>query len=502
MFKYFIPLILTSLLGANTLVVKSILSLDTPFMVKSSEALFDESLSYTHKPLLDCSPKLNAVYKIVSEKELKVIPKVALESSANYSCSYQKEKFSFKTIPFQIMEHHYFKDEKILRLSFNDAIKIDTISSAIRLEKIDKLSKTNLKYTIVQSSATVFLLKINENIGKSSIKLIINKKLQTTHGRTLDKTFTKEFNSATKKFALNNNKKAMTISDAPQMVALDDGTFALRIFLNDGLEKNPENFIEIEGIDNFTVKGYEYMNYSTRERFSISSDSYYYNDIVSSEFKPNTSYKVVLKKGLEHYRQLKADKYYTLKTEDRAKSIFFTDKKSYISNHGELGFSSVNVEKSTLIVERLLDDNIRYFMNFSSADKKHVAEYSKEIFTKELILDSEKNKILKQKFLLTDLNSKQLSFGVYKITLRYSEKVGDKIEEKSSSKVLFVSDLGISVNLSKEQAFISVLSLSKAVPIEGAKLFLYGKNNVLLGESKTNSDGIAIISKKELLDKR
>jgi len=73
MFKYFIPLILTSLLGANTLMVKSISSLDRPFMVKSSEALFDDSLSYTHKPLLDCSPKLNAVYKIVSEKELKVI---------------------------------------------------------------------------------------------------------------------------------------------------------------------------------------------------------------------------------------------------------------------------------------------------------------------------------------------------------------------------------------------------------------------------------------------
>jgi len=502
MFKYFIPLILTSLLGANTLIVKSISSLDTPFMVTSSEALFNDSLSYTHKPLLDCSPKLNAVYKIVSEKELKVIPKTALESSANYTCSYEKEKFSFKTIPFQLMEYHYFKDEKMLRLSFNDTIKIETIANAVRLEKIDKLSKTNLKYTIVQSSPTVFLLKISEHVGKKSIKLIINKKLQTTHGRTLDKVFTKEFNASTKKFVLKNNKKTMTIADAPQMVALDDGTFVLRIFLSDGLENKPEDFIEIEGIDNFTVKGYEYMNYSTRERFSVSPASYYYHDVVSSEFKPNSTYKVVLKKGLEHYRQLKADKHYTLKTGDRAKSIFFTDKKAYISNRGELGFSSVNVEKATLIVERLLEDNIRYFMNFSLAKKTHTDEYSEEVFSKELILDSEKNKILKQKFSLKDLNKKQLPFGVYKITLRYSEKVGDKVKEKSSSKVLFVSDLGISVNLSKEQAFISVLSLSKAEPIEGAKLFLYGKNNALLGESKTNSDGIAIINKKELLDKK
>jgi len=502
MFKYFLPLILTSLLGANTLTVKSILSLDEPFMLKSSEALFDESLSYTHKPLLDCSPTLNAVYKIVSEKELKVIPKVALNASSRYSCSYKKEKFLFKTTAFKVADYHYFKDEKMLRLAFNDKINKDTITKGIKLLKIDKLSKTDLKYTIVQSSDRVFLLKISENIGKNSIKLTVNKKLETVNGSVLNAYFTKEFNSYNRKFSLNKDKKSMTIYDAPQMVALDDGTFAIRIFVDDSLDKKPENFIEIEGIDNFTVKGYEYMNYSTRERFSVSNGSYYYHDVVSSEFKPNTSYNVVLKKGLEHYRQLKEDKHYTLKTGNRAKSIFFTDKKSYISNHGELGFSSVNVEKATLIVERLLDDNIRYFMNFSLANEKLTDGYTQEVFSKELTLDSEKNKILKQKFLLSDLSKKELPFGVYKITLRYSEKVGDKVEERSSSKVVFVSDLGISVNLSKEQAFISVLSLSKATPIEDAKLFLYGANNALLGEVKSNSDGIAIINKKELLEKK
>jgi uncharacterized protein YfaS (alpha-2-macroglobulin family) len=502
MFKYLLPLLFFSLLGANTVVVQSISSLDKPFMLKSSHSIFDESLSYTHKALLDCSPKLNAVYKIVSDKELKVIPTVPLEASSSYRCSYKKEKFSFKSLAFNIEEYHYFKDEKILRLRFNDEIKMETVSTAIQLKKIDKLSKTNLKYSIVQSSDKVLLLKINEHVGNKSIQLVINKKLKTTHGHTLDKVFIKELNRSTKKFSLNNNKKSMIISDAPQMVALEDGGFALRIFLNDGLEKKPEDFIEIEGVDNFTVKGYKYMNYYMRERLSVSSNSYYYNDVISSEFKPNTSYKVTLKKGLESYRQLKSDKHYTLKTGDRAKSIFFTDKKTYISNHGELGFSSVNVEKATLIVERLLDDNLRYFMNFSLGDKKYTDGYSEEIFTKELLLDSEKNKILKQKFLLTDLSKKQLPFGVYKITLRYSEKVGDKIEEKSSSKVLFVSDLGISVNLSKEQAFISILSLSKATPIEGAKVFLYGANNAFIAEAKSNSDGIAIITKSELLDKK
>jgi len=360
MFKYLVPLILTSLLGANSLSVKSFSSLDKPFLVKSKESLFDEDGSYTHKPLLSCSPTLEAVYKKVSTTELKVIPKISLYASSKYNCSYKEEKFSFETIPFKIIESQYFKYEKIVRLSFNDAIKSDTIQKGIKLEKIDKLSKTNLQYKIVDSNDKTLLLKISEKVGKNSIKLTINSKLKTLNGKALSETFTKKFNIYNRTFKLDSNKKSMTILDDPQMVSLENGEFAVRIFLDDTLEGKPENFIEIEGIDNFTVSKNNYGSYSMRERLGVSDKSYYYTDVKSLEFEPNKSYKVTLKKGLENYRQLKEDKEYTLKTKDRAKTILFNDKKTYISNYGELGFSSVNVEKATVVVERLLDDNIRY----------------------------------------------------------------------------------------------------------------------------------------------
>ena len=499
MFKYLIPLILTSLLGANSLSVKSFHALDKPFVVKSETSLFNESGSYTHKPLLDCSPTLEAVYKNISATELKVIPKTSLFSSSTYNCSYKKEKFKFETTPFKVIENHYFKDEKTLRLTFNDAIKKSTILKGIQLQKIDKLSKTNLQYKILNSSERVLLLKISEKVGKNSIVLTINKDLKTRNNKSLDKEFVDRFNIHDRAFKLNKDKKSMTILDAPHMVSLESGEFALRIFLDDTLEGKPENFIEIEGIDNFKLNPNRYANYSMRNYFGISDKSYYYTDVISSEFEPNKSYKVVLKKGLESYRQLKEDKYYTLKTKDRAKTIFFNDKKPYVSNQGEVGFSSVNVEKATLIVEHLLDDNLRYFMNFNSAEEEYTDGYSEELFTKELTLDNQRNTILKQKFKLSDLNKKALPFGVYKITLRYSDKRGDEVVEKSATKILFVSDLGISLNLSKEQAFISVLSLSKSKKIEGAKVSIYGDNNALLGSAITNSDGVAIIDKKELL---
>ena len=499
MFKYLLPLVLTSLLSADSLhTSKKIVPIDEPFMVESTINRFDDTLSYTHSPLLSCQPKLDVVYKVESGKKLKIIPKKPLHSGSNYSCNYEGEPFTFTTTPLQVMEANYFKADKLLRLSFNDAINSDDISKHIKLTKIDKLSKTNLNYTVLQNSGKNMVLKITEPVLNSTIALKIDKKLSTPHDTTLEEAYTDTFNTSSPKVTLDKEKKAMTITDAPQMVALKNGQFALRIFLNDTLEEKAEQSIEIEGIENFKLKPNNYIDYNVRKKLNISEETYWYSDVISSEFQPNTSYRVTLKKGLKTYRELKEDKHYTVKTGDRAKSIIFSGDKNYISNRGELGFSSVNVDHATLIVERLLDDNLRYFMNFKHSKTKEVQPYTKELFTKELTLNNEKNTILKQKFSLKDLGSK-LPYGVYNITLRYDEKLNDETKEYATSKVLFLSNLGISLNLAKEQAFVSVLALDNAQPVSSATVELYGENNALLATAKTNKDGVAVIEKKHLL---
>jgi len=505
--KYFLPLILTNLLFANTLnVTDQPLPLSDTFTVNAQSNIFDNTLTYTHKPLLSCSPKLDAVYKIESKSKLKVIPKTSLYSGTTYNCNYNKEKFSFKTEALLVKDARYFKAEKLLRLSFSDTIAKKTLSEGIVLQKVNKLSKTNLKYTLLQEDGKNIVLKINEPIQNNTITLQINKKLQTKHHTTLEKIFKKSFNTLYEKVELNKEKKAMKITDAPQMVALKTGGFALRIFLNDSLENRAEKFIEIEGIDNFTVKRRKYINYRMRENLYLSEDPYYYTDVISADFKPNSKYKITLRKGLQTYRELKEDKSYTVETGDRAKSIFFENDKNYISNAGELGFSSVNIDKATLVIERLLDDNLRYFMNFNEAELSTVDYYSKEIFSKKITLNNQKNEVLKQKFSFSSLKQ-ALPYGVYKITLRYNEVISkveeeDEIKERSISKVVFLSDLGISVNLSKEQAFVTVLSLSTTKPVANATVEIFAPNNDLIDTATTNEDGVAIIEKSHLLEKK
>jgi len=490
-------LLFTSALFANITVVKTPVLIDEPFEINSSKAQFDTRLDYTHRPLLQCQPELKAVYKIESSKKLKVIPTTELKSSTPYSCEYENQIFSFSTEPFTLENADYFKNEKILRLSFNDKINEHTLSEGVKLTRLDKLTKTNLNYTILQSTPKTFILKINEKVGNNPVQLSINKKLQNIDKIDYPTTYTKMFNSDHVELTLDKKKKALTITDAPRMVALKNGEFALRIFVNDNLTEKPEKAISIEGIENFKIGSYQYMGYKLRKEYNI-ENAYYYHDVSSKEFQPNSNYKVTFKKGLRtYYNELKEDIHYDLKTSNRAKVILFDNDKPYISNKGELSFSSINVNNATLIVERILDDNLRYFVNFAKANKKSVPKYTKEVFNKRVTLNQKPNEQIRQKFKLSDLSNDRLPVGVYKITLRYDELVNGMQKERSHSKVLFLSNLGITANISKEQAFISVLSLDKAIPVKNTRVELYGENNELLGTTQTNGSGIAIINYTE-----
>ena len=499
--KYILPFIFTSLLFSNPPENKTeFVSIDDSFILESDESeIFDTSISYTHKAILKCEPQINAVYKIESGSELKVIPKSSLHSDTEYSCLYDKERLTFTTAPLKVLEARYISTGKLLRLSFSDSVTKKSLADGLVLQKIDKLSKTNLKYKIIQNSGRDMVLEISEPVKNSTIALELTTKIVTKDGASLHETFSKRFNEKQLPVVLDKEKSPLVISDKPQMVALKSGGFALRLFFNDSFDGKSDRYIDIEGIENFTVNSDNYIYNYMREDYGISDDPYYYTDVISPEFKPNSTYKVTLKKGLRTYQELKEDKHYTVKTGDRSKTIFFKGDKNYISNVGELGFSSVNIDKATLVVERVLDDNLRYFLNFQDADVSSVHPYLKEMFTKELRLNGQKNEITNQKFSFKSLD-KKLPFGIYNLTLRYSEQVKDKVKEREVSKTLFLSDLGISVNLSKEQAFVSVVSLSSAKPIANAKVELYAKNNDLLGSVETNKDGVAIITKSQLLE--
>ncbi len=499
MFKKYLIVLISSITYANqTPSPIKIVPLDEPFSIESNKSSFNTDILYTYKELLKCSPKLDAVFKIEGIHKIKIIPKKQLQSGTLYECKYGKRSIKFRTKPFGLRDYHFFKREKLLRVSFNDKISSKEIKKYIKLTKKDKLSTTNLTYSIIQQNNNTLLLKINEPIYNKPIELTIDKELKNINNKSLGKNFSKIFNAKKSlNITLDNKKESMYIKDKPRIVSLDSGEFAIRLFFDDTLDSNIKDFIEIDGIDNFRVSENNYVGYKQRKRLKLSDSAYYYTDIISPDFKPNHTYKITINKGLRTYRELKEDKTYILKSGDLAKTVIFNNKKPYISNSGEFGFSTINLNKATLIVQKVLDDNMRYFINFEFANTNIVDKYLEEVFTKEIKLDNIKNKIVKQKFKFSSFGE-DLPFGVYKITLRYSD--GDK--EKKNSRVLFLSNIGISANISKTQAFIHTMKLDSAKPLISAMVYLYGDNNQIIGSAKSDKYGMVVIEDSELLSKK
>ena len=495
--RYFLLLIIT-IVYLNSSTIQSV-PLDEPFQVESRKSEFNTDTLYTHKKLLRCNPKLEAVYRVIDSHKVKVIPREPLQSSTVYNCRYKRDIIKFKTVDFNIKDVRFFKRERLIRVEFNDKIEPKSVKKHISIIKRDKLSKTRLAYSITQNSKRVLILKIDEPISNYPIELVADANLTNVHGKSLGSEFIKTFNvKSSFNIKLDDKKEAMEIVDSPRFVSLDNGELAIRVYLDDTIDNDKvENFIEIDGIDNFRVKVNNYVGYRERKRLKLSDNAYYYIDIASPEFKPNHIYHLTLKKGLRSYRELKHDIKYTLKSGDLEKNIIFDRGKTYISNKGEFGFSSVNLNSVTVVVERLLDDNLRYFVNFADGNKDEVDRYLEEVFTKEIKLNNIKNRIVKQKFKLSDLNEQQLPYGVYKITMRYKSSG----EERAKSRILFISNIGINANISKNQAFIFINRLDTAEPLVNAMVYLYGINNQLIGSAKTDKYGVVDMEIEGLLSK-
>ncbi len=494
--RYFL-LLITTIIYANSSNIKTV-PLDEPFQVESKNSLFNTDILYTHREILKCNPKLSAVYKIIDKHKLKVIPKEPLQSSTIYSCRYKKDTIRFNSANFNIKDVHFFKREKLIRVEFNDKIEPKSVKKYISIIKRDRLSKTKLAYSITQNNKTTLILKIDEPILNYPIELIIDKNLENINGKSLDSDFSKTFNiNSSFNIKLDDKKEAMEIIDSPRFVSLNSGELAIRLYFNDTLENKIKDFIEIDGIDNFRVKANNYVGYRERKRLKLSDNAYYYTDIISKEFKPNHTYHLTLKKGLRTYRELKQDIKYTLKSGDLEKNIIFDRDKTYISNMGEFGFSSINLNSVSLVVERVLDDNLRYFINFTDANRYEVDKYLEEVFTKRIKLHNVKNRIVKQKFKLSNL-SDQLPYGIYKITMRYKSHK----KEKAKSRILFISNIGISADISKNQAFIFVNRLDRAEPLVSAMIYLYGENNELIASAKSDKYGVVDMEIEGLLSKK
>ena len=458
--------------------------------------------SYTHKKLLLCDNGLSGSFAYKTDESVVLYPEVDLKSSTKYSCSINEEylestasSVSFTTENFKITNVRFFPEGNI-RVVFNDKVKEQELKKFLHVKKEKKLAQTELSYSIEKShDERSFLIHINEDIAASQISIEVEKSLVSFSGSSLKKEYKNSFKEDSIPYYRDEYRRSMTIYDTPRFHALKDGSLAIRLYFEgtfdgDGLIKK---FIKIKEIKNFNISESDYVYSWERRKYKLSKRSYYYVDI-TGDFESNKSYEIILKEGLKdsYNFQLREDKIYTVTMGDRKPFLKFESSKPYLSSLGEIGFESTNVASITLVVEKLLDQNYRYFINFDGGDTDSLKYLGKEVLSKKFALDGKKNAFTKHKVSLKPFIG-NFDSGVYRMVVHYDD-------DKTESKAVYFSDLGILSKLSNDQLFVSVSRLSNTKAIPGAEVLLYSAKNELIDSGRTNSEGIWIFEKKNLAE--
>ncbi|MBW7876264.1 MAG: hypothetical protein H3C47_09790, partial [Candidatus Cloacimonetes bacterium] len=222
------------------------------------------------------------------------------------------------------------------------------------------------------------------------------------------------------------------------------------------------------------------------------------------EFKPNTTYTVHLLAGLRTESSiLKEDKTYEIKIPKRHPAIRFQSKMPYLSSlDSHVNIESVGVPRIKVKIERILDQNLRYFLNFNQSDIQEFSRYSdvlaEDVFS--LPKTQELSEWNVQSIQFTRLLTLRPS-GLLKISVSAlpEDFVGSDLDTEYSwsepslpkdEKLVFVSDVGISARRTAKDILVQTFSLSSGLPLTGAEVTIYNKTNAIAGHGSTNSMGI------------
>ena len=438
----------------------------------------DESLigKVTHKKIIECSPEISGAFEYGSDSIL-FYPKKPLAKGVSYSCKKGESKVKIYGGDFELSGITEYAKDTFLAV-FNDEVSEEEFTANFKIYDKQNLAKQNIKYKIVAKTPKSFQIKLLEK-GENLV-FAVSKNLKSKAGANLNDDYeaTNEPEEQ-EKFVDNDRAKTMYLDDV-KAVSLEGGKLGIRIFLNDWLDTyNLNKYVKIDGIKNLQVGELEYTDNSDTKY-------YHYVDITSDELKPQTEYKVTLKKGFgDEDRILREDAEFSVKTGDYKPFLDFTDKGSYLSSAGEIGVKGVNLNTAKVVVEKLKEPNLRYFLNFTQTP---LDDYVEEVASKNYDLGGAQNEMQKYKI---KLDFAEGGDGVYLVTIYYDK-------DKSAKKAVYLTDIGLSAKISKDEVFLFANRLSKNEVVANADVKIYSAKNSLIASGITNDEGVFKFNKKDI----
>ncbi len=474
------------------------------FTVRNANIPHDQVRQVSHKPFIACDHNLSGFVEFESSYHVKYHAYSKLRKGVTYHCSFVDggNTFSFKSLDFGLLSASIDLKNKVAVITFSDKVSKDEFLKHVKFEKIEKLSHSPLSYSIEDSDGRTFVLRLNEDAQKISV--LIPTSLKSIYGVKLAEELKGELEEQDedkKRPSFTRTKRTKYISFQGQEKTLvadtnKDGSIKLRLFTKKyfSSDDNVRKFIRINGFKDFTTSDARYVYGNERKKYGLSTSGSLYAIDLIGDFKANTQYDVTILRGFgDRYNQLDTDESFEVKTSDFGSHVDFIDKqKPYISSNGEIGLKSINVNEIQVIIDKMSEQNLRYYMNFDN--NKDVSTFSEQMLSKKFSLGGKKNEYSYHKINLKNA-LKGLSKGVYKISVHYGKK------GKYASKVIFLSDIGLGAKVYKDGIFVWTASLSDTDAFKGAKVEVYSDKNILLAEGRTNWNGVYEFKQKDFLSK-
>ena len=495
---------------------------DSKIKVKFKDSLTDEqkkSIEENNKNIIELEPSVKGETKVVSDNEIEFIPQNPLK---------KKTKYKVKLNLYDIFDN--VKEGNVYTFEIDVAGKeVSFYKGGFELTEKKDPNEVYYKAKITFTSAT------NLNDLKESLSFFMYDDNNNSYGVdfSVKELTNRDFLITTR--ALRRGKKALRFKLIIKKMPIDISDdfvkkivlFPLKEFKVLGVRPsgNEKRSIIIDFSDkvnptqNFSslisIKGY-----SGKTKFkAVGNKVIVYGDFVSdSKYGVNVNgirsvFNVVCKyfKGEVKFADVKPD------IEFLSKGAFMPTTKD-----NKLGFKTINVKKVKIVVKKIFESNLGQFLQYNSLlnDKKETdkTEYYEmnrvgvTVLEKDLIIGKEKNKWI---FSSIDLNKllKDGDKGIYEIGLSFTKK--DILYSKKSKtgfsysnyyddpnsygyyynhgkvyKSVILSDIGLTLKVAGDTAYVFANNLVDSSPISGVKIILRTYQNQIIAEGETDSEGI------------
>ncbi|MEE9554783.1 MAG: MG2 domain-containing protein [candidate division Zixibacteria bacterium] len=234
----------------------------------------------------------------------------------------------------------------------------------------------------------------------------------------------------------------------------------------------------------------EYISITPAVDFSI--DQQYYSIILRGNFRPRETYTIDIGRGLQSINGQPLDKEFSTKIhiEDLRPSVRFVDEGVYMSKSGRqlMAVETVNIDEITVEVEQVFANNIVYYL---SGDRggyygPNIRSVGRRIFHKEFRLAKILNEPVNSTIDLGAIVGDSLR-GIYTVAVNAKDR-----RWRQARRQVMITDLGILVRRSDDYLMVWVNSLSGTTPVPNAEVRLMSRNNQILADGITDTDGIAI----------